>query len=487
MKPEALWSCDLKSIQQELSNKALKLFAEADNVEMWKTPTIVVAAGVDYKVEQRKLSEQDIKLLWDHNRQFRDIFYVVGQGNLWNRLLITKETWASLTTKHNVFPYFTESILKFGLQEDDDSNTWNNFHSRDPLNGSGDIETCYTINFLERDQVANAIEDTWSLRQTAIYHRMHSRSFSSIWILAKPSSDLKSRLPEKLDEFWYDEEFRYSRHPLIHVMILFASLSGWHDYITAQSLKLDQIEGRFFSDANGVDQSDLRPSLEDLQNVQRLRRELFKVLSVLDSTAELSKRIRNIIPRMTIHMRRELTIAIFEELDDFDAEIKHIGSCIVGLRERSSDAASLLLSVFGQSSNKLSIRNTLANEASQTTSAQSLSVMTAMAVNGELGHELQKETSTNVRNLMIVASLNLPVSLLAWLFSSSFAKPGLETFVDPSALWKFTALLVSGAVVVFSIIFILQNVSRYEDRDISTRKMRWGRGWKEWFNMACFS
>lgn len=45
---------------------------------------------------------------------------------------------------------------------------------------------------------------------------------------------------------------------------------------------------------------------------------------------------------MTIHMRRELTIAIFEELDDFDAEIKHIGSCIVGLRERSSDAASLV-------------------------------------------------------------------------------------------------------------------------------------------------
>ncbi|XDG04012.1 hypothetical protein ABKA04_003627 [Annulohypoxylon sp. FPYF3050] len=404
MKPEALWSCDPKSIQQELSNKALKLFAEADNVEIWKTPTIVVAAGVDYTFQELTLA------------QFRDIFYVVDQGNLWNRLLITKETWASLTTKHNVFPYFTESILKFGLQEDDDSNTWNNFHSRDPLNGSGDIETCYTISFLERDQVANAIEDTWSLRQTAIYHRMHSRSFSSIWMLVKPSSDLKSRLPEKLNEFWYDEEFRYSRHPLIHVMILFASLSGWHDYITAQSSKLDQIEGRSFSDANSVDQSDLRPSLEDLQSVQRLRRELFKVLSVLDSTAELSKRIRNIIPRMTVHMRRELTIAIFEELDDFDAEIKHIGSCIVGLRERSSDAANLLLSLFGQSNSKLNLRNTLANEASQTTSAQSLSVMTAMAVNGELGHELQKETSTNIRNVMIVASLYLPVSLLAFKF-----------------------------------------------------------------------
>ncbi|KAI0896577.1 hypothetical protein F4806DRAFT_495880 [Annulohypoxylon nitens] len=442
MKPEALWSCDPKSIQQELSDKALKLFAEADNVEIWKTPTIVVAAGVDYKVEQRKLSEQDMKLLWDHNRQFCDIFYVVDQGNLWNRLLITKETWASLTTKHNVFPYFTESILKFGLQEDDDSNTWNNFHSRDPLNGSGDM---------------------------------------------KPSSDLKTRLPEKLNEFWYDEEFRYSRHPLIHVMILFASLSGWHDYITAQSLKLDQIEGRSFSDANSIDQSDLRPSLEDLQSVQRLRRELFKVLSVLDSTAELSKRIRNIIPRMTVHMRRELTIAIFEELDDFDAEIKHIGSCIVGLRERSSDAANLLLSLFGQSNGKLNLRNTLANEASQTTSAQSLSVMTAMAMNSELGHELQKETSTNIRNLMIVASLYLPVSLLAWLFSSTFAKSDSGTFLDPQTFWKFIAVLVSVAVVIFSVMFILQNLPRYEERDLSTRKMKWGRGWKEWANIACFS
>lgn len=75
-----------------------------------------------------------------HSSPFVSLRSVVGQGNLWNRLLITKETWASLTTKHNVFPYFTESILKFGLQEDDDSNTWNNFHSRDPLNGSGDSE-----------------------------------------------------------------------------------------------------------------------------------------------------------------------------------------------------------------------------------------------------------------------------------------------------------------------------------------------------------
>lgn len=58
MKPEALWSCDLKSIQQELSNKALKLFAEADNVEMWKTPTIVVAAGVDYSEYPLKTSPE---------------------------------------------------------------------------------------------------------------------------------------------------------------------------------------------------------------------------------------------------------------------------------------------------------------------------------------------------------------------------------------------------------------------------------------------
>ncbi|KAI1204942.1 uncharacterized protein F4807DRAFT_445101 [Annulohypoxylon truncatum] len=492
MKPEALWNCDAKSIQQELLNKTPKLFAEADNVEIWKTPTIVVVAGVDYKVEQRKLGEQDMKLLWDHNRQFRDIFYVIEQGNLWNRLLVTKETWTNLTTKHNVFPYFTESVCNSSPWEKDDDNTWNSFHSRDPLNGSGDLETCYTIKFLERNRMAGETEESWSFGQTAVYHRMHSRSFSSVWFLVKPSPDLKSRLPEKLNEFWYDEEFRYSRHPLIHVMILFVSLHGWRDYIAAQNSKLEQFEGKsFFSGTDAVTQNDYKLCFEDLQRLQRLRRELLKATSVLDATAELSRRIRSIIPKIAVHMRRELMAAIFEELDDFDIEVRYMKSCILGLRERSSDATNLFISILEHINGKLGLGNTVANEASQATSAQALSVMTAMAVNGQIGHELEKETSNRIRILTIVASLYLPVFLLAGLSSLSSVNSDSRTFLDPRTFWKFIAALVTVVAVVWSIMFVLQNVPAYEERDISTRKRKWGRGWKEWAkewaNMACFS
>ncbi|KAI2467406.1 hypothetical protein F4781DRAFT_311125 [Annulohypoxylon bovei var. microspora] len=488
IRPEALWSCDSKSIQLELLKKTPHLFAtEADHVEIWKTPTLIVVAGVDY-IEQRHLNEQDLTLLWDHNRQFRDIFYIVEQGNSWDRLLVTKETWASLIAKHNVFPYFTESVLTFGLREKDDNNTWNNFHSRDPLNGSGDMETCYTIRFPEKNHIVGETGDSWSLRQTAVYHRMHSRSFSSVWILVKPSPDLKCRLPEKLNAFWYDEEFRYARHPLTHVMILFVSLYGWHDYMATQSSKIEQFEGKsFFPDADTVGPNDYRRGFEDLQSLQRLRRELSKATSVLDSTADLSRRIRNIIPKMTVHMRRELTIAIFEELDDFDAEIKYIRSYVMELKQRSSDAADLLLSVSEHRNGNLSLRRTLATEASQMASTQSLSVMTGIAVNGELKRELEKETSSNIRTLMIVAVLYLPISLLAGIFSSNRIDSDSGVFIDARAFWKSIIVLVPVSIATFSAMFVLQNVYKYGERDIPTRKARWRKGWKEMVNIACLS
>ncbi|KAI1451624.1 hypothetical protein F4805DRAFT_450791 [Annulohypoxylon moriforme] len=490
MKPEALWSCDPKSIQRELLNKTPKLFAEADNVELWKTPKIVVAPGVDYKVEQRKLDEQDIKALWEPNRQFRDIIYIIEQGNLWNRLLVTKDTWTSLTTKHNVFPYFTESILNLGPWGKDDNSTWNNFHTRDPLNGSGDIETCYTIRFLERNYTGDESDDAWSFGQTAVYHRMHSRSFSSVWILVKPSPTLKARLPEKLNEFWYDEEFRYSRHPLIHAMILTVSLNGWCDYIATQNSRMEQFESKsFFSDTDVVSQSDYKQNFEDLQKLQRLRQDLSKATSILDATAELSQRLRGVLPKMmvNVNMRPEIMIAIYGELDDFDLEIRYLKNRILGLRERSSDATKLLLSILENLNGKLSLRNTLASEASQATSAQSLSVMTAMAMNGEVGHELERETSANIRTLTMVASLNLPISLLAWIFSSNFVGSESGISIDLTSFWRFTFVLIPVVIVIFSIVFVLQNVPRYEERDISTRKRKWGRGWKDWTNIACFS
>ncbi|KAI0880286.1 uncharacterized protein GGS22DRAFT_197686 [Annulohypoxylon maeteangense] len=488
MKPEALWNCDPKSIHRQLLNKTPKLFAEADNVEIWKTPKAVIVPGVDYKVEQRKLDDQDMKSLWEHNRQFRDVLYIIEQGNLWNRLLITKETWTNLITKHNVFPYFTESILNFGPWEKDDDSTSNNFHSRDPLNGSGDIEICYTISYLNRDDAADGTDDSWSFRQTSVYNRMHSRSFSSVWILVKPSPNLKARLPEKLNEFWYDDEFRYSRHPLIHVMILFISLYGWRDYIVTLNSKMEQFEGKsFFSDTDVVTHNDYKQSFEDLQKLQRLRRDLSKAAFILDDTAELSRRIRGILPKMTLRMRPEIMVAIFEELDDFDVEIRYMKSCIMGLRERTSDATKLFSSILDHLSGKLSLRNALASEASQSTSAQSLSVMTAMAVNGQLGHELQRETSSNIRTLTLVASLYFPASLLVWIFSSNFTDFKSGTTIDLKPFWRFTFILVPAVVVILSIVFVVQSVLRYEERDISTRKRRWGKGWQDWANTVCLS
>ncbi|KAI1429752.1 hypothetical protein F5Y12DRAFT_795297 [Xylaria sp. FL1777] len=455
---DALWSCDPVIIQQGLSQEASRIFSsETNQVEYWTAPADDGPAEVPGFIGRRSLDGLNPEVPSANTEQAQDTFFIIPQPHSWDRLLITKNTWDSLVTIHSVFPYFSETVRSFGLRTNNDGNTWNNFHSRTTLGLPGNLETCYTIRFFEKNNRAGEMNDPWSLRQTGVYHRFHALTGTSVWILIKPSPELKNRLPGRMREFWHNRDLRNVRHVLIHITILAFSLLGWRDYIATQRSTIEQFEGKsFFSQADTVNEHDYRLSFEDRQRLQRLRQKLIKAKSVLDSSLDLGRRFRKGLPSMTGQLTKELKEAILVELDDFDAEAKYNKRCIIDLEKRSADAAQLLLSI-------LEHRSVQANE-------KALTVMMGIAVNSEMEHELEEASSTNVRALTLVATLYLPASLLAGIFSTDLIKSDLGYFVVSNEFWKFIVVLLPMILVTFAIVYILQRVWTARNTERMKRK-----------------
>ncbi|KAI1750908.1 hypothetical protein F4782DRAFT_531944 [Xylaria castorea] len=488
---DALWGCDSAPIQQGLLQEASRIFAsETNQVDYWTAPADDNLTEAPGSIERYSLDGRNPEVPSGNAEQGRDIFFIISQPHSWDRLLITWDTWDRLVTTHHVFPYFAETVLSFGLRTSNDGNTWNNFHSRRSLGLPSDLETCYTIRFFERNNRVGEMNDPWSLRQTGVYHRLHALTGTSVWILIKPSLELKNRLPKKIQAFWCNKDLRNVRHVLVHITILTFSLYGWRDYIATQRLRIEQFEGKsFFSEADVINQNDYRLNFEDRQRLQRLRQKLIKAKSVIDSSLDLGWRLRKILPTMTSQLSKELEEAILMELDDFDAEAKYNKRCIMELEQRSADAAILvsqdmsksnrgsdaftpfdansaipqLLSILEHRNGNLSLRSTQANE-------KALTVMMGIAVNSEMEHELEEASSTNVRALTVVATLYLPASLLAGIFSTDLIKSDLGYFVVSNEFWKFIVVLIPMFLVTFAFVYTLQRV--WTARNAKRMKMK---------------
>ncbi|KAI3334722.1 hypothetical protein F4824DRAFT_467014 [Ustulina deusta] len=450
---DALCGYHSAPIQEGLLQEASRIFSsETNQVEYWIAPADDNPVGGPNFIERYSLDGRNPEVPSGDAEQARDTFFIIPQPHSWDRLLITWDTWVRLATIHHIFPCFAATVLSFGLRTSNDGNTWNNFHSRTSLAFPGDLETCYTIRFFERNNRVGEMNDPWSLRQTGVYHRLHALTGTSVWILIKPSLVLKNRLSQRLQAFWCNKNLHNMRHVLVHITILTFSLHGWRDYIATQRLRIEQFEGKsFFSEADAINQNDYRLSFEDRQRLQRLRQKLIKAKSVLESSLDLGLRFRKRLPSMTSRLGKELEEAILTELDDFDAEAKYNQHCITELEQRSADAANLLLSILEHRNGNLSLRSTQTNE-------KALTVMVGIAVNSEMEHELEEASSTNVRALTVVATLYLPASLLAGIFSTGLIKSDLGYFVVSGEFWKFIVVLIPMILVTFGIVFTLQRV-----------------------------
>ncbi|TGJ81222.1 hypothetical protein E0Z10_g7549 [Xylaria hypoxylon] len=390
-----------------------------------------------------------------------DVLYVIRQANSWDRLRVTSETFDRLANALQVFPFFLETVLNFGIKIKDDNNTWHGFHSRHQIKDVGNVETCYMLHFFENNGRTEG--DPWSPRQTAVYHHYHASGNRSSWILIKPSAHLEEPLQAELEGVSRLTLSGKSRAARLHVMFTNFALRNWPDYIAAQRTKVEEFEAKsFFSEVDHIQPDDYDLRFQDRQNLQRLKQRLLRAAAMLDATIDLQARIRGFLNRNGDDALKD---AITVELDDFDAEAKYYRRCISDLQQRASDTMSLLLDILNRRYGHANLRSAAANESSLKANVASLSTMTSIAVSGDLEHKLEQKTAVNVRALTLVATLYLPASLLSGIFSSHLVDVNSTgTFYVSSEFWKFVVVLIPMTLATFVVVAVLQAVWTAKER-----------------------
>ncbi|KAM7219339.1 hypothetical protein V8F06_005238 [Rhypophila decipiens] len=116
-----------------------------------------------------------------------DVVYVIHQRNSWSPLEADLSDLRSILTTHRVSPRFLEAIHAFGGKATGDDDAYFNIcetqTSGEEPNGIS--EYFYILRTYEKHGRTN-LQDPWSLRQMALYHRHESENSRSIWILIQP-------------------------------------------------------------------------------------------------------------------------------------------------------------------------------------------------------------------------------------------------------------------------------------------------------------
>ncbi len=96
-------------------------------------------------------------------------------------------------------------------------------------------EMAYGIRYVERNK--RNVPESWSIRQTAIYHKFRSNKRSSTWIMISASE----RTERCLDRYVKSCRDVASLSPFeIHLIVLDTALANWRPYIVGLTEKVTE-------------------------------------------------------------------------------------------------------------------------------------------------------------------------------------------------------------------------------------------------------
>jgi hypothetical protein len=90
-------------------------------------------------------------------------------------------------------------------------------------------EFCYNLRYVERN--GRSWDDSWSLRQTTVYHRFDFKLKHSIWILLQSSSRIREWLEQNLNCMMKEISISNEDFMLLHVVFLSLLKKDWTDYL----------------------------------------------------------------------------------------------------------------------------------------------------------------------------------------------------------------------------------------------------------------
>ncbi|KAL5334455.1 hypothetical protein BJX70DRAFT_17930 [Aspergillus crustosus] len=339
-------------------------------------------------------------------------------------------------------------------------------------------ELCYSIQYVERH--GRKLKDPWSLRQTGVYHMYCGRTKHSRWVLINPNDGLKTLLKNSSA---IDPEVSSSGQQSIqtwtfYVQLLLTLGSDWTDYIDYLGSELQEQNNKAcYSLPDDNQAKGYTLSYADLQELHMLQAKLQTAEATLNSCLSISKGSR---AHLEVHFNQANLRYVFQQFDIYEAEMSRHLAQISALQIRLKRTLDLL-------TKPLIFRNEELLGGANQASARTLYALFDIASQGKQQQETLTRLlwhgyadSTMLKALSIVATVCMPPTLVATIFSSNLVQSADVQSADVDARGSKHHLVVSPQFWIYIAIslplmvfvFIWIRYIGYKSRQAISAKMK---------------
>ncbi|KAK6352407.1 hypothetical protein TWF730_009234 [Orbilia blumenaviensis] len=384
-------------------------------------------------IESNESLQQLVGLIEENQDRAKEAFYIIRQRNTLSRLKISEQGLQLIINGHNLSTRFLRVVTSFGWRRHDEHRAWDGYYTSPtalkPLRCNNRMsELSYVVRYVERHD--RSPKNPWSVRQIGICQQTVVGTEKSVWVLLQPSASVYNELKDTLERRAQNQSTSAEDSCSLHLDILESLASSWADYVEWSWEEVDDPDDRAtLSSIKFPSESDLEATFQAAQKVQRVRRRLLRAISVLDSNYALADGI-------AAHFPDILTTRIA----NYKAEIHLHRRNILLMTEHLKGTSDLLFNILSSLNDKVTLAG---NQAMQ----QSLGLMGRIAQQG-------REDSTILKLLSMIATIYLPASLVATIFSSNLVEVktdemGYDKFHVVSQFWLYILIAVALTLLTF--------------------------------------
>ncbi|KIW23674.1 uncharacterized protein PV07_11854 [Cladophialophora immunda] len=397
--------------QSRFGEESVRLFG--DNVD--ELESLVISCNESDPASSQTMRGVD-EVLRENREDAKLYFHVIRQEYSWGRFLLSRTSLEALLSYHKVFPRFYDVINAFGFKTTEDDKVWEGFHSRrtfmpQDVFKHDQFELCYCIRYVHKH--GRDPKKPWSLRQLGVYQQSQGSDQPPTWILVQPPERLEQRLRNILLATVKDRGNMQTINAVLHLVVLSTALSNWDEYIDYSRKELTELDDKACFSRVGIDNpNDYPVAFADKQKLQRLRKKLLRTLSVLDSNISVIRSLKSQYQRGHGGPATEEWDLILEELDSHLAHCDRHRRNFATLMEETHGIDDLLSKILSFRNDRVHLRNSQAMQ-------DTLDALNEISAQSAEVAQQSKRDSRVLKWLTLIATMYLPASLLATLFSSN--------------------------------------------------------------------
>ncbi|KAI0443004.1 hypothetical protein F4803DRAFT_550573 [Xylaria telfairii] len=399
------------------------------------------------------------------------IYFVLLQDYSWGRFRLTEAAFSALAGSLDISSRFLEIFHAFGVRTHDEQRQIYGARACSPLHCSQSRhDISYYVVYPAKH--GRNLADPWSLRQLGLHHQLSSDGRESRWLFL----DLVAHADETLKHIEHNESG--SGCFGLHIDILTTTSVHWAEYVEYLADQLRQYGFKSsYSSVNSVKEGRYEVSLPDLQTLCLLEGKIQRAIFAVESCQSIAITCKKHYSQHSFGRdfgTTGTTIVQFNAiLDQYNSDMDHYLVMLHKLMVRRGSIADLFSTVLVSRNNEMS-------RASTASSHKMLELLVDIAENSRVQQttmatilEHGQADSAMLTVLSIIATVCLPASLIASIFSSnliqyrdsSIITPESRLFLAPQ-FWIYVAITLPLMGLVLSWILVTNRKSQASKKHI---------------------